>query len=65
MKGYDWTIKNRNNGKASVSWAGHEQPMYIGHLKAQLRRIIGALDSATESWGVPSNLDARGRARRK
>jgi len=39
--------------------------MYIGDLKAQLQQIIESLDKAAEGWGVPNNLDAYGRARRK
>ena len=64
-QGYDWIIVNHNDGQARVSWTGNDQVMYIGELKAQFKSIIEQLDKAAESWGVPNNLDARGRARSK
>lgn len=66
-QGYDfqWTISNHDDGKASVSWTGNGKTMYIGELKAHFQHMIKGLDRAAESWGVPNDLDAYGRARGK
>ena len=60
-QGYDWTITNCGDGKVRMSWTGNGQEMYIGELKAKLRHLIESVDKAAESWGVPNNLDGRGR----
>jgi len=62
-QGYDWAIENHDDGRASVSWTGNGEVMYIGELKAHFQHMIEGLNKAAESWGVPNNLDAYGRAR--
>ena len=60
-QGYDWSITNCGSGKAKMTWQGNGKEMYIGEMKIKLQYLIESLDKAAESWGVPANLDGRGR----
>jgi len=60
-QGYDWSITRREGDKVILSLSCNGQEMPIGELKSNLKSVQRALDKAAQSWGVPANLDGRGR----